>query len=382
MKRIIIYADGTWNTPGNMDNNSEAPTNVYQSFLKTKLGKCDDGTEQIVYYHEGVGTGNYLNRLIGGLIGKGIDDNIKDIYRFIVENYELGDEIFLFGFSRGAYTVRSVAGLIRNCGILFKHNHLKIDRAYFIYRSRDDKKHPNSTECKAFQENFSHPLKKTKIKFIGVWDTVGSLGIPIKLITLNKNKYRFHDVKLSHLIENAYHAVSIDEKRIFFKATLWEQQKGPEFEKQILEQCWFRGVHCDVGGGYSQGRLFLLPLSYLIKRAKALGLQTELAFDPKELEDAANDAANNSKVSFYKPFPDYYRIINKTKPKGGGLKYLIGNLVLKMLILKNDSFDRALETNEFIHQSVVDKYISTKDGLPLNLKISFDTMKLGRVIGY
>lgn len=69
MKRIIIYADGTWNTPGNKDNNAEAPTNVYQSFLKTKLGKCDDGTEQIVYYHEGVGTGNYLNRLIGGLIG-------------------------------------------------------------------------------------------------------------------------------------------------------------------------------------------------------------------------------------------------------------------------------------------------------------------------
>ena len=123
MKRIVICSDGTWQTP-NQDN----ATHVLE-MARAVLPTARDGTTQVVFYDWGVGTDNWLNRMVGGISGKGIDKNIRDCYRFLAYNYQDGDEIYLFGFSRGAYTVRSLAGLIRNCGILTKAKAGKIDCA-------------------------------------------------------------------------------------------------------------------------------------------------------------------------------------------------------------------------------------------------------------
>lgn len=364
MKRLVVFADGTWNSPANKDADKIAKTNVYKAFEKTPTGICADGTEQLTYYQEGVGTGDLRNRILGGGLGKGIDNNIKDIYRFLVENYNNGDEIFLFGFSRGAYTVRSLAGLIRNCGILFRHNHIKIDRAYFLYRSRDDKHHPNSSECIEFQKAFSHPLSRKTIKFIGVWDTVGSLGIPFRMIPL-KRKYKFHDVLLSNIIENAYHAISIDERRVFFTPTLW--QKQTHHTDQKLEQCWFRGVHSDVGGGYTHGDLFKIPLHYLLKNAANLNLTCNLTYSISELKEAAASISNNAKTGFYRLLPDYFRVIKLSSPSLTAWQ-LFGLFINKFFIKNMPELAQEIVTNEYIHEAVFEYFNSNKDKLPPNLK--------------
>lgn len=367
MKRIIIFADGTWNTPANQDQKNIAQTNVFKSFINTLPDQCPNGDVQIAYYHEGVGTGNWFDRIAGGFLGRGIDKNIKDLYKFIVEHYSPGTEIFLFGFSRGSYTVRSLAGLIRNCGILKKYNVQKAERAFFIYRSKDNRFHPNAQECLQFQQYFSYPLDETPIKFIGVWDTVGALGIPFRPFFISRNKYRFHDVKLSHLIQNAYHAVAIDENRVFFRPTLWQQDQGDKYQNQILEQCWFRGVHCDVGGGYAQGELSLVAMQYLVDRAKKLDLQCNFQIPVPDLKKAALAPQNESWEFPYTLLPRYYRIINQTVPKGAGVLYHLRKLFFRLIMRKEDATDSHLPTHECVHQSVIDW---KKDGniLPIQLE--------------
>lgn len=374
MRRIIIFADGTWNTPANKDGKNIAPTNVFQSFINTIPDVCSNGDEQIAYYHEGVGTGDKKDRIKGGTLGVGIDDNIKILYRFIVEHYTPGTELFLFGFSRGSYTVRSLVGLIRNCGILKKYNAYKVDRAFYIYRSRDDRYHPNSAECKAFQQYFSYPLNQTPIKFIGVWDTVGALGIPFKFFHFNRDKKRFHDVTLSGIVQNAYHAIAINENRVFFRPTLWQQQQE-HVGTQKLEQCWFRGVHCDIGGGYKPEDLALNPLNYLVKNAVDLGLQTSMKFNPKQLQAASNGQQNEEWKGFYKILPRYYRIINGQNIVNGGFKYELTKLLLELIMKKEGISNSAPLTNQHIHQSVLD-YYGSGNQIPINLLNSMCSMKV------
>lgn len=382
MKRLIIFADGTWNTPGNRDGSTVAPTNVYKAFIDTIPDTCKNGDEQIVYYQEGVGTEGASDHAKGGLFGKGIDINIKNLYRFIVENYTPGTELFLFGFSRGSYTVRSLAGLIRNCGILKKYNHQKVDRAYFIYRSKDDKYHPNSEECLEFQKHFSHPLDKSPIKFIGVWDTVGALGVPFSFFTFSNSKYRFHDVKLSFLIENAYHAVSINENRVFFRPTLWQKEKGEKFEKQNLEQCWFRGVHCDVGGGYSNGDVAKIPMHYLIEKARKLGLQCTYSTTVAELKKANDADQNESWTSYYRALPRYYRKIDSIEPSKPGWKYKFDKWVFNLIMKKEGVLSDGLPTHEYLHESVKD-WSAKQKKLPLNLRDAVHQMQQkNRILPY
>ncbi|HET7897552.1 MAG TPA: DUF2235 domain-containing protein, partial [Flavisolibacter sp.] len=176
MKRIISCSDGTWNKPGTTDRGIDVKTNV------AKLYECicsegKDGTAQVKIYDEGVGTGySRKDRLLGGATGAGIDKNIKDIYEFFVLNYEPGDETYLFGFSRGAYTARSVAGFIRNCGILKKENIHLVDKAYNLYRDRNDYTKPDSDLMKSFRAAYCMRDQSgdsvVPIHFIGVWDTV------------------------------------------------------------------------------------------------------------------------------------------------------------------------------------------------------------------
>ena len=210
MKRIVICSDGTWQTP-----RQEDTTHVLE-MARAVLPAAADGTVQAVFYDWGVGTDGLLHRVLGGISGQGIDRNIRDCYRFLVHNYEDGDEIYLFGFSRGAYTVRSLAGLVRNCGILRKDEAGRLSDAYRIYRRADAA--PSSAEAKAFRAAYS---REAMIAFIGVWDTVGALGIPLRgLSKLTTRRHRFHDVELSRFVKHACHALAIDERRRPFQPSL------------------------------------------------------------------------------------------------------------------------------------------------------------------
>ncbi|HTC22998.1 MAG TPA: DUF2235 domain-containing protein, partial [Gemmatimonadales bacterium] len=163
-KRLVVCTDGTWN-----DFVRGAITNVVK-IARAVNPRDAGGMPQVVYYHPGVGTGTDLvDRLVGGATGIGISANIREAYNFLIQNYVPGDKIFLFGFSRGAYTARSLAGLIRNSGILTRQNAHRLVEAYDLYRDRDPSTHPNAARSVDFRDRYSHP--DVRITCVGVWDT-------------------------------------------------------------------------------------------------------------------------------------------------------------------------------------------------------------------
>ena len=267
-KRLIVCCDGTWNKPDQLASGVHAPTNV----AKLALGVAtedSDGVAQVLHYQRGVGT-KRSERVRGGVFGYGLSRNVRDCYRFVVEHYEPGDELYFFGFSRGAYTARSTVGLIRNCGILRREHSDLINKAYRLYRSRADRRRPTGVESQVFARMYSHA--DVDIDFIGVWDTVGSLGIPISGLRLPfvERLWGFHNTELSRHVRSAYQALAIDEQRKPFKPALWTQHD--DAQDQILEQVWFSGVHCDVGGGYREPELSEIALLWMVDRARSRGL--------------------------------------------------------------------------------------------------------------
>jgi uncharacterized protein (DUF2235 family) len=279
MKRLITCSDGTWNKPDNKDRGQPVETNVekmFRAICSTDTSDAYNPIRQLKIYDQGVGTGfTWKDRLIGGATGAGIDKNIKDMYTFLMLNYEPGDHIYLFGFSRGAYTARSIGGLIRNCGILKPENIMLVDKAYNLYRDRNKYSSPDSDLMTSFRHQYSHE-DQTPIHFIGVWDTVGSLGIPLPWYKLrNRNRYKFHDLTLGSTVQYAYHALAIDERRRLFLPTLWQQSSAVinnPYHPQKMEQRWFAGVHSNVGGGYADSGLSDIPLNWLIEKGRDAGL--------------------------------------------------------------------------------------------------------------
>jgi uncharacterized protein (DUF2235 family) len=271
-KKIVICCDGTWNT-----RDQKAPTNVTRLFDAVQP-TGPDGVEQRKFYHQGVGTHGW-DRFLGGAFGIGLSRNVRDAYRDLVQNFKPGDEIYLLGFSRGAYTARSTAGFIRNCGILRPEYVDKIDEAYTLYRDRRDHSRPAEAEATSFRKAYSH---EARIRFIGVWDTVGALGIPLsglRLINLINRRWQFHDTELSRFVDAAFHALAIDERRRPFRPAIWT--KHPRAGEQQVEQVWFTGVHSDVGGGYPERHLADIAMAWMAERASSCGLALDLdAADP------------------------------------------------------------------------------------------------------
>ena len=325
VKRLVMCCDGTWNTPDEVKDGLPCPTNV----VKLALAVSDrgaDGMEQRVFYHPGVGT-KRSERIRGGAFGYGLSRNVQDTYRFVAENYQPGDELFFLGFSRGAFTARSAVGLVRNSGVL-KPQHLdRLDEAYALYRSRTA--HPRGVEATLFRRSWSW---ESRIRFIGVWDTVGALGIPALGIPLARpwarlvnRRWAFHDTELSSHVDNAFQALAIDEQRQPFVATLWQPQPGAVGQR--VEQVWFSGVHSDVGGGYSDASLADVPLLWMADRARSCGLGFEgdafrgrvtLAQGPAGADIAVGPdplgPMHDSRTGTYRLLPPLHRSIGTTDP--------------------------------------------------------------------
>ena len=329
-KSIIICCDGTGDQFG--PHNS----NVVKMFeLIAKTG------QQVAYYNPGVGTmaapsvvtriGRRFNRLLGLGFGIGIMANVEDAHRFLMETFEPGDQIYIFGFSRGAYTARALAGLIKKCGIL-KHGQNNLLRyASRIYARESDIKVSNG-----FRRSFA---RKTDIAFLGLWDTVSSVGWiynPVTLPFTANNPF----------VRTVRHAVSIDERRAFFRSNLW----GRARDGQDIEQVWFPGVHSDVGGGYPNGETGPadIALDWMLRQVEG-----RLDIDPKARERLLYEGRvniENPKIHMslrggwwlneILPKPYYYQTPEKAWKKG----YRI-----------NLGRRRKMPDGSAIHQSVLDR---------------------------
>jgi hypothetical protein len=204
----------------------------------------------------------------------GLSRHVRDCYRFLVENYEPDDELYFFGFSRGAFTARSTVGLVYNAGILRRRHLARADDAYRLYRDRSALRRPNAIESQIFRRMYSHD--EIAIHFVGVWDTVGRVGIPGVRGPLANRFWGFHNTTLNRRVRFAYHALAIDEQRRLFAPTLWEQDG--EARDQTLRQVWFSGGHGDVGGGHRDPSLAEIALVWMTRRAQECGLAFRLGF--------------------------------------------------------------------------------------------------------
>ncbi|HTA06067.1 MAG TPA: DUF2235 domain-containing protein [Solirubrobacteraceae bacterium] len=276
-KNLVVCCDGTWNDPDEQRHHEAKPTNVAKLALTLASDFEGDGAvqpRQLVHYEKGVGT-SARERLIGGGFGYGLSRNIRNGYRFLAEHYDPGDRVYLFGFSRGAYTARSLAGLIHNCGILRRECVGQVDAAFAFYRDRTNRTRPKTIAAQLFRERYSHA--DSEVYFTGVWDTVGALGIPAqvpgwkglsKVFTGWKQMWGFHDTRLGPRVSFAYQALAIDEQRPPYEPTLWLKDKDAD-ETQKLEQVWFAGVHSEIGGGTIDSSLSDIPFLWMLEKACA-----------------------------------------------------------------------------------------------------------------
>jgi uncharacterized protein (DUF2235 family) len=285
-KRIVFCTDGTWDSSANN-------TNVYRIYKALQTT-----AEQVPYYDDGVGANQLpIEKFAGGAFGAGLFQKIKDGYTKIAHTYEKDDEVFIFGFSRGAYTARSLAGMIAVCGLpTANFTDDMVNTAFEAYRNKDHR-----ADLLAQLKNCS--LYDAKLTMVGVWDTVGSLGIPAVFGGVSQLVCGFLDTNLHPDVLNAYHAMAIDERRAEFPATLWTPPAVP-VPGQTIEQVWFCGVHCDVGGSYPDDpdgtALSDLTLAWMMSKAAALGLKFDpavaakyaLAMDPRYALDQKHESWN------------------------------------------------------------------------------------------
>ena len=309
-KTIVICSDGTWNEPDQRVRGRYRSTNVAKmaAAIVPVAGDRYEEKQQIVFYDAGVGTGGWFDQWIGGVMGRGLDRNIKEAYTFLVNNYQPGDEVYCFGFSRGAFTVRSLAGLIGKCDLLTKEHWHLYHRAYDLYRNK--RLRADSPVLTRFRGSYTQPCP---IKFIGVWDTVGALGVPVSgLRKLFSGRYAFHNTNLSPNIPYAYHALAIDEYRGPFRPALWKASE--DAENQTVEQVWFAGTHHNVGGGSPDAGLEGVAFMWMKEKAQAAGLVIDEAYVNSHVRPNLQGRQRRSRTGIYRLLPTHMRDIGTTDP--------------------------------------------------------------------
>jgi uncharacterized protein (DUF2235 family) len=350
-KRILICLDGTWNEPEEKSDGGVTPTNVLK-LVRTVKPIDSEIVHQVVFYDQGVGTGGPVDKFLGGSTGLGISQNILDAYRFLAHNYNDGDEIFCFGFSRGAYTIRSFGGLIASVGIMPKR-HLEHLPLLFKYYRTHPKKRGKIKNYDKVQE-LKQDAIKSPIKFMGVWETVGALGAPTPFLGWITKKIwvGFHDTELRN-IQYAYHALAIDERRGPFAPSVWTD-KGDDVEE--VKQVWFSGAHSNIGGGYSDACLSDIAFRWIVKMAAL----RDLEFDADALTQVVHTDYPNWKKDPVNSYTTGYRVLEKLNVP----------MYLRPLGKKHrDVGEENVAVKEMIHQSAVDRFNNYKNGrLSYNLE--------------
>jgi Uncharacterized alpha/beta hydrolase domain (DUF2235) len=372
MKRLVVCFDGTWNAA----DSEKAETNVARMYRAIRANSGDH--HQMAFYERGVGTTmvKAIN-LIAGATGLGVGDNIRAAYMNLAKNYVPGDEIFLFGFSRGAFSARSLSGFIGACGLLKRESLGAIYKAWSFYR---EAKVRTPQAFAATSGALVHD--DVKIKFLGVWDTVGALGVPGGIFgsKLSGEVFEFHDTTPSRIVLNAMQALAIDEMRDEFVPTFWT---GDAPAGANIEQVWFAGAHSDVGGGYDLRKAADIPLRWMALRAEKQGLEldwTSGALPPKtgtldvlsDIHDSRDGFSSKDRFT-----PTIRRVLEQN----------IKVELWEKLYVPMGPKKKPLKTiNEGLHESVVQRYgkldallsVGDKPGkskrlayLPINLKPAF-----------
>jgi uncharacterized protein (DUF2235 family) len=351
-RRLALFLDGTWNTVND-------DTNVWR--MKSL---CAVDADQICYYSPGVGT-SFGDRLLGGVFGYGLDEEVIDAYQWLMENYDLGDHIFIFGFSRGAFTARSLSGFISKCGLLKPGAPISLRQLYERYRKgntvhtiRELANIPDG--ALSFEEKWLKEYSMAiPIWLQGVWDTVGALGVPFgNLPTISRSRYAFLETDLRINNDRAFHALAIDEHRFAFAPTLWTRSVKNDTEAipprplDEVEQRWFVGAHADVGGGYDNGLLAQIPLKWLMQKAALHGLifKVGVTIDGDESRAVVHD-------SFAEMAGGVYRALKMGRPyyRAIGAPPVVVNGTTTATI------------NETLDETVFDRWRYTKDYRPANL---------------
>ena len=333
MRRILIFCDGTWNSP-----DIELTTSV------VKLQKAvQNNADQKVIYIPGVGTGGrfstfvgkWMNKVGGGAFGWGLNRNIKVAYGALAETYRQGDQIYIFGFSRGAYTARSLAGMIRKCGLPPRTGVTKrlVNKAFRLYRKRGTANRPDADKIWRQRRNISPNYATSQadrkkrgdnshvlqIEYLGVWDTVGALGIPRNLLGplarhVNR-RHQFHDTELTSMVKSARHAVALDERRKFYEPALWGNldsgtggglNRGRRGAGRPFQQMWFIGDHRVLGGRSEARGLVAYPMTWITNGAKKRGmrLKRNAAIPDATPSATARAPEMNNPKGFYKLSPN------------------------------------------------------------------------------
>ena len=301
-KNIVICSDGTGNT-----SILGRGTNVFKLFEAIDVNghRIDPNARpQIAFYDDGVGTSNFrLWKIVGGAFGLGLSRNVRQLYKELVRVYDGGadpDQIYLFGFSRGAFTVRTLAGLIANQGILPRQDHddpqaldRRIKKAYKAYRRCY---RPWLWRQWPWNRLFPIPERRQagnapRIHFIGVWDTVDAVGLPFHIADIWNRvvyQFKFENRDLSTIVDQACHALSIDDERASFTPVLWNEANN----ESRIEQVWFAGVHSNVGGGYPKQGMSLVALDWMMEKAQ----HAELRFLPADRETYRTHANVDDKL--------------------------------------------------------------------------------------
>ncbi|GIZ43586.1 hypothetical protein CKM354_000680500 [Cercospora kikuchii] len=389
-KKLIVACDGSWKNSDSgilggtglswiWRGEEQVLTNV------TRIARAIEsvnqkGQQQVVYYQPGVGSeGNLFGRVVGGALGLGLAANIREAYSFIANNYLHGDEIILIGFSRGAFTARSVGGLICDLGVLNTDglDHL-VDvfedwencgaEGYTTLLGKDEPTFEMKTgpeDTKAYIKKYREALIKigyissqeVPIKAIGVFDTVGSLGIPVNPVFQRLGlphvlrEYRFYNTDLDPNIENAFQALALDEARSAYRPALWQKVPGVN---STLKQIWLPGAHTGIGGGYEETSLSNLSLAWMMDN-----LSPFIDFTPgyvRKQHEKNQQYLRQAKV----PAKGLVWAAGQLKNKGKGIQALMGLVsrspgryhVLDKKTLKERQEEPLQNTNERIHVAV------------------------------
>ena len=349
MKRIVICYDGTWNALTNPDE----VTNVVR-VAQAVVPVSSDGIHQVVYYNAGVGSGGPLDRFLGGVFGAGLRDNVKRGLAFLSLNWEApeegdrADEIYIFGFSRGAYTARALAGVISAIGGIPRQASFdQLEKVWNHYRNGQEQREADQPDIDRLIWKMPKDGKPPVIKCVAVWDTVGSYGIPAGFgLTGLARRWTswtrgFHDNEIGPHIEYGLHAMAIDERRRAFTATAWVNK--PNEDRQNVEQVWFAGAHSNVGGGYKQAGLSDHALIWMIARTREL---TGLEFDTDYIAEHFWPCAACSLFRSYRGWV-LDRIRPYVRPVSTGVR------VAKELMNPDASAERII--NAKVHWSVRDR---------------------------
>ena len=328
-RTIFILLDGTWN-----DADAPGPTTsvvrLRETLRQWVLSRSEDtSSDVLIYYDRGVGT-SFFQRVSGGAIGIGLDEGIRRAYRYLCDVYRPGDRLIIGGFSRGAYTARSLVGLLSSIGLL-KREHCvpNIEASIWdFYRARRGNRGSGTA---VLLQPYLRPLKEVNVDCLAVFDTVGALGIPVRALwRFNRDLYEFHDVSLSASANLNLHALAIDEHRLAFEASLWRGLSRPSVAANV-EQVWFPGSHGDIGGGYIDSteqclRIDDLPYSWLLTRLNFHfpDLKLPTGIDVERLTATAIDAvAHRSRRGIYRLFPKAIRAIGREAKISVGFRQTI-----------------------------------------------------------